>query len=90
MRKAAPPGTATTLDPEGISLRVPDGSSWIPRLCGALAAHGIPVHAASATPPTLDDVFFHHTGRSIQGARPLPAAGTAATHPTTTTSGEAP
>ncbi|MFD0380851.1 ATP-binding cassette domain-containing protein [Streptomyces sp. NPDC127112] len=70
VRGAVPPRTPTTLDGEGIALRVPDGGSWIPRLCAALADHGIPVHAASATPPTLDDVFFHHTGRSIRGARP--------------------
>ncbi|MFG3343629.1 ATP-binding cassette domain-containing protein [Streptomyces sp. NPDC048018] len=69
VRRTAPPGTVTALDSEGISLRVPDGSSWIPRLCAALQAHGIPVRAASATPPTLDDVFFHHTGRSIHTAR---------------------
>ncbi|MFF5140788.1 ATP-binding cassette domain-containing protein [Streptomyces sp. NPDC013157] len=63
--RTAPPGHAVTLDTEGVSLRVPDGSAWIPRLCVALADHGIAVLAASATPPTLDDVFFHHTGRSI-------------------------
>ncbi|MEU1162922.1 hypothetical protein ABZ372_20405 [Streptomyces sp. NPDC005921] len=63
--RTAPPGRAVTLDDAGVSLRVPDGSAWIPRLCVALQAHGIAVHAASATPPTLDDVFFHHTGRSI-------------------------
>ncbi|MEV7325996.1 ATP-binding cassette domain-containing protein [Streptomyces sp. NPDC093970] len=74
--RTAPPGTAVTLDEEGVSLRVPDGSAWIPRLCVALADHGIAVHAASATPPTLDDVFFHHTGRSIHlpGPHPAPAA----------------
>ncbi|WP_329347453.1 ATP-binding cassette domain-containing protein [Streptomyces sp. NBC_01261] len=73
--RTAPPG-AVTLDTEGVSLRVPDGSAWIPRLCSALEAHGIAVHAASATPPTLDDVFFHHTGRSIHtpGPHPAPAA----------------
>ncbi|MFG2952446.1 ATP-binding cassette domain-containing protein [Streptomyces sp. NPDC048291] len=78
--RTAPPGLAVTLDAEGVSLRVPDGSAWIPRLCVALADHGIPVHAASATPPTLDDVFFHHTGRSIHGPapQPAPAAPTAA------------
>ncbi|MFE2144089.1 ATP-binding cassette domain-containing protein, partial [Streptomyces sp. NPDC059456] len=69
VRRTAPPGTVTTVDTDGIRLRVPDGSSWIPRLCAALETHGIPVHAASATPPTLDDVFFHHTGRSIHTAR---------------------
>ncbi|MEU8778106.1 ATP-binding cassette domain-containing protein [Streptomyces sp. NPDC048606] len=79
VRRTAPPGTVTTSDGEGIALRVPDGGSWIPRLCGALAQHGIAVHAASATPPTLDDVFFHHTGRSIHKAPPV-----------ATTSGEGP
>lgn len=63
--QAAPPDRPVTVDADGTWLRVPDGSAWIPRLCAALEAHGIAVHAASATPPTLDDVFFHHTGRSI-------------------------
>ncbi|MGW0413311.1 ABC transporter ATP-binding protein [Streptomyces collinus] len=67
-------GSAVTLDAGGLSLRLPDGSAWIPRLCAALADHGIAVHAASATPPTLDDVFFHHTGRSIHTPRSHPAA----------------
>ncbi|MET9641878.1 ATP-binding cassette domain-containing protein [Streptomyces virginiae] len=70
VRDTAPPGTAPTVDTDGLCLRLPDGSAWIPRLCAALAAHGIPVRAASATPPTLDDVFFHHTGRSLNTARP--------------------
>ncbi|WP_443068525.1 ATP-binding cassette domain-containing protein [Streptomyces sp. NBC_01267] len=74
--RSAPPGHPVTVDGDGVCLRVPDGSSWIPRLCAALAGHGIAVHAASATPPTLDDVFFHHTGRSIHTA---PAAETAET-----------
>ncbi|NED15257.1 ATP-binding cassette domain-containing protein [Streptomyces sp. SID9124] len=65
-----PPGHTVTTDPDGISLRLPDGSSWIPHLCAALQSHGIAVRAASATPPTLDDVFFHHTGRSINGEQP--------------------
>nr|WP_228447695.1 ATP-binding cassette domain-containing protein [Streptomyces paludis] len=63
--RAVPPDCPVTATVDGISLRLPDGSSWIPRLCAALEGHGIAVHAASATPPTLDDVFFHHTGRSI-------------------------
>ncbi|WP_371586964.1 ATP-binding cassette domain-containing protein [Streptomyces virginiae] len=76
VRRTAPPGTPIDLDTEGITLRVPDGSSWIPRLCEALGSRGIPVHAASATPPTLDDVFFHHTGRSMHASRPLAPATT--------------
>ncbi|MER6474128.1 ABC transporter ATP-binding protein [Streptomyces collinus] len=74
--RAGSPGPAVTLDGEGLSLRLPDGSAWIPRLCAALADRGIAVHAASATPPTLDDVFFHHTGRSIHTPRSHPAPGT--------------
>ncbi|OIJ64030.1 multidrug ABC transporter ATP-binding protein [Streptomyces mangrovisoli] len=66
--RTVPPGRTVTLDTEGVSVRLPDGSAWIPRLCAALAAHGVAVHAASAAPPTLDDVFFHHTGRSIHAA----------------------
>ncbi|MGW3313655.1 ATP-binding cassette domain-containing protein [Streptomyces sp. NPDC001073] len=73
--RTAPSGLAITLDTEGVSLRVADGSAWIPRLCSALEAHGIAVHTASATPPTLDDVFFHHTGRSIHTPRPHPSPG---------------
>ncbi|MGW8729438.1 ATP-binding cassette domain-containing protein [Streptomyces sp. NPDC055808] len=77
--RLAPPGLAVTLDSEGVTLRMPNGSTWIPRLCAALEAHGIAVHAASATPPTLDDVFFHHTGRSIN--TPSPQGTSAATSP---------
>ncbi|MFD8013012.1 ATP-binding cassette domain-containing protein [Streptomyces sp. NPDC058955] len=62
-----PPERTVHVDADGVWLRVPDGSAWIPRLCAALEVHGIAVHAASATPPTLDDVFFHHTGRSLAG-----------------------
>ncbi|MFI6416248.1 ATP-binding cassette domain-containing protein [Streptomyces sp. NPDC050842] len=65
VRGIAPPGSAVTVDSGGICLRVPDGSAWIPRLCATLEHHGIAVHAASASRPTLDDVFFHHTGRSL-------------------------
>lgn len=90
--RLVPTGRALTLDPEGVSLRIPEGSTWIPRLCAALEAHGIAVHAASATPPTLDDVFFHHTGRSIntppsQGDPPAAIPGVT---PAATTPGRAP
>ncbi|MFJ4501072.1 ATP-binding cassette domain-containing protein [Streptomyces sp. NPDC088864] len=75
VRRLVPEGHPVTADSGGITLRLPDGSSWIPRLCAALQNHGIAVSAASATPPTLDDVFFHHTGRSIHTAPgPAPAA----------------
>nr|WP_240107312.1 ATP-binding cassette domain-containing protein [Streptomyces sp. MUM 203J] len=70
VRRIAPPDVPVVLDAEGISLRLPNGSTWIPRLCAALEAHGIAVDAASSTAPTLDDVFFHHTGRSIHVPQP--------------------
>lgn len=76
VRRTAPPGTPAYTDAGGITLRIPDGSSWIPRLCEALGSHGISVQAASATPPTLDDVFFHHTGRSMHTTRPVAQAAT--------------
>ncbi|MFE0648482.1 ATP-binding cassette domain-containing protein [Streptomyces sp. NPDC059534] len=72
VRAIAPPDSSVAADADGICLRVPDGSAWIPRLCAALERHGIAVHAASATPPTLDDVFFHHTGRSINAPQAAP------------------
>ncbi|RCH66783.1 ATP-binding cassette domain-containing protein [Streptomyces sp. SDr-06] len=79
--RAMPPGVAVTGGGEGVSLRIPGGSTWIPRLCAALAAHDIAVHAASATPPTLDDVFFHHTGRSIHTPGTHPWTPAAPPHP---------
>ncbi|MEE1753120.1 ATP-binding cassette domain-containing protein [Streptomyces sp. SP18CS02] len=70
MRQVLPSHPAAAVDTDGVGMRVPDGSAWIPRLCAALASHGIAVHSASATPPTLDDVFFHHTGRSLHATHP--------------------
>ncbi|MFE2009992.1 ATP-binding cassette domain-containing protein [Streptomyces sp. NPDC059491] len=77
VRALAPPESSVAVDTDGVCLRVPDGSAWIPRLCAALGSHDIAVHAASATPPTLDDVFFHHTGRAFDA----PQNGRPATHP---------
>ncbi|MFF7443500.1 ATP-binding cassette domain-containing protein [Streptomyces sp. NPDC008122] len=77
VRRLAPPDRTVGVDADGISLRLPGGSAWIPRLCAALEALGIAVNSASATPPTLDDVFFHHTGRSIGAAQPGRAAAVA-------------
>ncbi|MFJ9822886.1 ATP-binding cassette domain-containing protein [Streptomyces sp. NPDC101160] len=81
VRRIAPAGRPVTVDAGGVCLRVPDGSAFIPRLCAALEGHGISVHAASATPPTLDDVFFHHTGRSLNAT----ATGRQPAGPATTT-----
>ncbi|MFG2928178.1 ABC transporter ATP-binding protein [Streptomyces achromogenes] len=48
---------------EEVTVPVTDSAEWLPRLCATLGAHGIHIHTATATVPTLDDVFFHHTGR---------------------------
>ncbi|MER5961441.1 ATP-binding cassette domain-containing protein [Streptomyces sp. NPDC002057] len=88
VRGIVPPDRAITVDTDGISLRVPDGSTWIPRLCAALERDDIAVHAASATPPTLDDVFFHHTGRSLDTARPSRTSAAPTSGDTTSEAGE--
>ncbi|MFF8507601.1 ATP-binding cassette domain-containing protein [Streptomyces sp. NPDC015492] len=82
-----PSDRTVTADAGGVSLRVSDGSTWIPRLCAALQGHGIAVHAASAAPPTLDDVFFHHTGRSLDPAGPGRAPAGPALRPSTSETG---
>ncbi|WP_438817829.1 ATP-binding cassette domain-containing protein, partial [Streptomyces clavuligerus] len=87
VHRRAPTARAVAVDTGGICLRVPDGSVWVPRLCAALEGHGIAVHAASATPPTLDDVFFHHTGRSLHTVRPPGRAAAADPPPFTTGTG---
>ncbi|UZI32674.1 ATP-binding cassette domain-containing protein [Streptomyces sp. VB1] len=48
---------------DGLRLRVPDGSHLVPRICAEL---GILVRSVSITPPTLDDVFLHHTGSAVR------------------------
>jgi ABC-2 type transport system ATP-binding protein len=47
-------------------LRVADGPALLPRLLAGLAAAGVPVQAANALRPTLDDVFLSLTGRSLR------------------------
>ncbi|MFJ4835982.1 ATP-binding cassette domain-containing protein [Streptomyces sp. NPDC088747] len=50
---------------DGLRIRVADGAGWVPRLCAALP---FTVHSVTVTPPTLDDVFLHYTGRTIREA----------------------
>ncbi|MGW0534768.1 ATP-binding cassette domain-containing protein [Streptomyces sp. NPDC003032] len=56
--------------PTGLTVAVAEGARQVPRLCAALAARDIRVHAITLTEPTLDDVFFHHTGRLITHTDP--------------------
>ena len=65
-------GLAAEVTGHGLQLRATDGAALVPSLCAEL---GLPVHSATVSPPTLDDVFLHHTGRTIRetdmGARTL-------------------
>ncbi|MDJ1131436.1 ATP-binding cassette domain-containing protein [Streptomyces iconiensis] len=63
-------GLPATGGRDGLTLRVADGARTVPLVCAALVARDITVHELSVTPPSLDDVFFHHTGRSIDTAAP--------------------
>ncbi|MCX5554961.1 ATP-binding cassette domain-containing protein [Streptomyces sp. NBC_00038] len=56
-------GLAAELTPDGLLLRVANGSTLVPRLCTEL---GLTVHSVTVVPPTLDDVFLHHTGSAIR------------------------
>jgi ABC-2 type transport system ATP-binding protein len=56
-------GLAAETKPEGLLLRVADGAALVPRLCTGL---GVTVRSVSITPPTLDDVFLHHTGSALR------------------------
>jgi ABC-2 type transport system ATP-binding protein len=67
-------GLTAEAGPEGLRLRVPDSSSFLPRLCGELT---VPISAVTITPPTLDDVFLHYTGRTMRDGAESPAPATA-------------
>ena len=58
-------GLACEAGAGGLRLWVPDGATFVPRLCAELT---VPVHSVTVTPPTLDDVFLHYTGRTIREA----------------------
>lgn len=58
-------GLRPVAEPDGLTVAVAAGPQQVPLLCAALAARDLPVHAVTLTEPTLDDVFFHHTGRRI-------------------------
>ncbi|MGW6905956.1 ATP-binding cassette domain-containing protein [Streptomyces sp. NPDC054940] len=56
-------GLPTVTGPGGVRLRAPDGAALVPRLCAELT---VPVRSVTVAAPTLDDVFLHHTGRTIR------------------------
>ncbi|MDN3356178.1 ATP-binding cassette domain-containing protein [Actinomadura sp. DC4] len=53
-----------------LRVRVEDGAAFVPRMCAALT---VAIRSVTVVRPSLDDVFFHYTGRTIretdQGAR---------------------
>ncbi|WP_033224782.1 MULTISPECIES: ATP-binding cassette domain-containing protein [unclassified Streptomyces] len=69
-------GTTAEPTPDGLLLRVAHGTALVPRLCTGL---GVTVREVSVAPPTLDDVFLHHTGAAVRetggGAHTLDALG---------------
>ncbi|WP_245226016.1 ABC transporter ATP-binding protein [Streptomyces smyrnaeus] len=59
---------------DGLTLRVADSARTVPLVVAALADRQLALRALAVTPPTLDEVFFHHTGRSTDtdpGTEPL-------------------
>ncbi|MGP3948709.1 ABC transporter ATP-binding protein [Streptomyces sp. 7N604] len=69
-------GLEAEAGPGGVRLRAQGAAAFVPRLCAELT---VPVHSVTVTPPTLDDVFLHYTGRTIREAdgdpRGMPAFG---------------
>ncbi|PRY41472.1 ABC transporter ATP-binding protein [Umezawaea tangerina] len=55
---------------EGLRIRAANGAHLVPRLCAELT---VPVHSVVVTEPTLDEVFLHHTGRTIREPGPRTA-----------------
>ncbi|MDN5852412.1 MAG: ATP-binding cassette domain-containing protein [Actinomycetia bacterium] len=48
-----------------VTMAVPDGASFVPRLFNELA---VPIRSVTVTRPSLDDVFLEHTGTTIRDA----------------------
>ncbi|MBQ0867048.1 ATP-binding cassette domain-containing protein [Streptomyces sp. RK75] len=47
---------------DGLTLRVADSARTVPLVVAALADRQLALRALTVTPPSLDEVFFHHTG----------------------------
>jgi daunorubicin resistance ABC transporter ATP-binding subunit/daunorubicin resistance ABC transporter membrane protein len=73
-------GLTVTQGPGGLSVEADDSTQVLRRLFTEL---DVPIHEAKVVPPTLDDVFLHHTGHRIHsepaaqpGGPPPPAPST--------------
>jgi ABC-2 type transport system ATP-binding protein len=51
-----------------VTMSVPRGAEFVPRLFAALTADGVVVRSVSVTRPSLDDVFLAHTGTTLRDA----------------------
>jgi ABC-2 type transport system ATP-binding protein len=51
-----------------VTVAVPGGAEFVPRLFAALTAEGVGVRSVSVTRPSLDDVFLAHTGTTLRDA----------------------
>lgn len=56
-------GLHAVADGGSLRLRVEDGAAFVPRICAALT---VAIQSVTVTRPSLDDVFFHYTGRTIR------------------------
>jgi ABC-2 type transport system ATP-binding protein len=51
-----------------VTVSVPRGAEFVPRLFAALTAEDVGVRSVSVTRPSLDDVFLAHTGTTLRDA----------------------
>jgi ABC-2 type transport system ATP-binding protein len=58
-------GIEAQISEGAVSLAVPDGEEFVPRLFAEL---GVPIRSVSLSRPTLDDVFMSYTGSTIRDA----------------------
>jgi daunorubicin resistance ABC transporter membrane protein len=65
-------GLTATAGPCGLSLRATDSTRVLRQLFTELDIH---VYEAKVVPPSLDDVFLHHTGHRIRDGGPAEPAG---------------
>ncbi len=56
-------GLEAAIHEGAVTVAVPDGAGFVPRLFGGL---GVPIRSVTVTRPTLDDVFLAHTGSTIR------------------------
>jgi ABC-2 type transport system ATP-binding protein len=56
-----------------VTMAVPDGAGFVPRLFERLGGYGVAIRSVTVTRPSLDDVFLAHTGTTIRDAEAGPS-----------------